>query len=544
LGLIWVLELGIWNLEFEFLGMNIQHTIAKAAGIVGSATLLSRIFGFVRDMIVAQLFGAGAATDAFFVAFRIPNLFRRLVGEGSLTVSFIPVYSEYLGKKPQRECEGLLHASFTVLAFSLILLTLLGIFFSPWIVKAMAYGFAQDPEKFRLTVLLNRVMFPYILFVGLVAWAMGVLNTLKHFTGPALAPVLLNLSIIACALGLYGFLAEPVLSLAIGVLLGGVAQFLFQIPFLRRKGISLRLRFDLSHPGVKRIGALMAPSILGLAVTQLNVIINTFLASYLPEGSVSFLYYADRLLEFPMGIFAIAIATAVLPPLSEQAAQGKLGEVKETLSFALRLTFFAILPAMAALIALRAPVLNVLFQRGAFTAFSTEMTSQALLYYALGLVAFAGVRIIVPVFYSLQDTRTPVKVAFLSLIANAGLGVLLMLPLKHGGLALATSLAAGLNFSLLAVLLRRKLGPLGAGRILRSFGKHLTASLLMGLSAYLITRAGDWKSSGLTWEKLVLLAASLGAGLGVYGTACYLLRSEEVRAAVGLARKKLGKGRK
>ena len=522
--------------------MGIQQKIAKAASIVGGATLLSRIFGFIRDMIVAQLFGAGTATDAFFVAFRIPNLLRRLVGEGSLTISFIPVYSQYLSQKTREESDGLVQASFTVLSFFLILLTVLGILFSPWIVKAMAYGFSQDPEKFRLTVFLTRVMFPYIFFIGLVAWAMGVLNTLKHFTGPALAPVLLNLSIIGCALGLYGLLAEPVLSLAVGVLLGGVAQFLFQIPFLRRKGISLRLRFDLSHPGVKRVGALMAPSILGLAVTQLNVIINTLLASYLPEGSVSFLYYADRLLEFPMGIFAIAIATAVLPPLSEQAAQGKLGEVKETLSFALRLTFLVILPAMSALIALRTPVLNVLFQRGAFTAHSTEMTSQALLYYALGLVAFAGVRIIVPVFYALQDTRTPVKVAFLSLIANAGLGLLLMFPMKHGGLALATSLAAGLNFSILAVLLRKKVGPLGAGRILRSFGKHLTASFLMGLSAYGVSLAGDWESSRLSWEKILLLVVSLGAGLGVYGTFCYLFRSEEVRAALELARRRMGKG--
>jgi len=521
--------------------MSVRRKIAKAAGIVGGATLLSRIFGFIRDMIVAQLFGAGTATDAFFVAFRIPNLLRRLVGEGSLTVSFIPVYSEYLNQKTREESDGLVHASFTVLSFFLILLTVLGILFSPWIVKAMAYGFSQDPEKFRLTVFLTRVMFPYIFFIGLVAWAMGVLNTRKHFTGPALAPVFLNLSIIACALGLYGLLAEPVWALAFGVLLGGVTQFLFQIPFLRRMGIVLKFRFDLSHPGVRRIGTLMAPSVLGLAVTQLNVIINTFLASYLPEGSVSYLYYADRLLEFPMGIFAIAIATAVLPPLSEQAAKGRIEEVKETLSFALRLTFFVILPAMVGLIALRTPILNVLFQRGAFSAFSTEMTSQALLYYALGLAAFAGVRIIAPLFYSLQDTRTPVQVAFAGLAANAGLGVLLMFPLKHGGLALATSLAAGLHFSLLVIFLRRKIGPLGARKIVRSFGKNLAASLLMGVSAYTICLPGAWNTSGFTLEKLALLALALVVGISVYGLASYLLRSEEIKAAVDLVRNKLGK---
>jgi putative peptidoglycan lipid II flippase len=243
-----------------------------------------------------------------------------------------------------------------------------------------------------------------------------------------------------------------------------------------------------------------------------------------------------------MGIFAISIATAVLPPLSEQASKGLIGEVKETLSFALRLTFFVILPAMAGLIALRTPILNTLFQRGAFNAFSTEMTSQALLYYSLGLAAFAGVRIVAPVFYSLQDTRTPVKVAFLSLIANAGLGVLLMSPLRHGGLALATSLAAGLNFGLLAILLRRKIGPLGAGRILRSSGKHLGASLLMGVVAYEICSVGRWEMAGFTWEKLGLLSAGLLVGTLVYAASCYFMGSEEFRAAIGLLRRRLAKG--
>jgi putative peptidoglycan lipid II flippase len=521
--------------------MSRREKIAKAATVVGGATLLSRIFGFLRDMIVAQIFGAGMATDAFFVAFRIPNLLRRLVGEGSLTVSFIPVYSEYLSQRSKEESDEMLYASFSVLTVLLLIVTAAGILFSPWIVKAMAYGFSQEPEKFRLTVLLTRVMFPYIFFIGLVAWAMGVLNSLKHFAAPALAPVLLNISIIACALLLSGLFADPVLSLAFGVLLGGITQFLFQIPFLRRRGISLRFLFNLSHPGVRRVGALMAPSILGLGVTQLNVIVNTFLASYLPEGSVSYLYYADRLLEFPMGVFAIAIATAVLPPLSEETARGDMEAVKETLSFALRLTFFVILPAMVGLIILRQPILNLLFQRGAFSALSTEMTAQALLYYAVGLVAFAGVRIIVPVFYSLQDTRTPVKVAFLSLLANAGLGVLLMVPLKHGGLALATSLAAGVNFAVLGGLLRKKIGPIGARKILRSFGKNLSASILMGTAAYAICFQTRWDTSGITGVKIVLLSGAVAIGVLVYGVSCYLLRSDEIHSAVGLLKKKLGR---
>ncbi|MBP1718551.1 MAG: virulence factor protein [Deltaproteobacteria bacterium] len=518
--------------------MEEQKTIAKAAGIVGGATFLSRIFGFIRDMIVAQFFGAGMATDAFFVAFRIPNLLRRLVGEGALTVSFIPIYTEYITRRPPEEGRDFVRATFSVLAVFLFVLTGLGILLAPWIVKVMAYGFSQDPEKLGLTVFLTRLMFPYIFFIGLVALAMGILNSWKHFFAPALAPVLLNLSIILCALVFYRFLAEPILSLALGVLLGGIAQLAFQLPFLRRKGYVFGFRFEPSHPGVKRIAALMAPSVLGLAVTQLNVLVSTFLASYLPEGSVSYLYYADRLLEFPMGIFAIAVATAVLPVMSEQAARKDWGNLRETLSFALRLVFFVTLPAMIGLIVLRQPILNLLFQRGAFTAHSAEMTAQALLYYSLGLAGFAGVRIIVPAFYSLQDTKTPVKIAFAALLANAILGALLMGPLQHGGLALATSLAAGINFALLVFLLRKKMGKIGLGKIVRSFFKSLGASLLMGAVALIISLQGEWQQSGVTPEKIALLGGAIVAAIAVYGVTSFFLGSEELQLVMAGVRKR------
>ncbi|MDI6755545.1 MAG: murein biosynthesis integral membrane protein MurJ [Thermodesulfobacteriota bacterium] len=514
--------------------------IAKAASVVGGATLLSRIFGFVRDMVVAKLFGAGLATDAFFVAFRIPNLLRRLVGEGALTASFIPVYSEYINQKSKEEGDELVSAVFSVLTVALVILTGLGILFSPWIIKVMAYGFSQDPEKFKLTVLLTRIMFPYIFFIGLVALAMGVLNSWKHFTAPALAPVLLNISIIACALLFHEIMKEPVLSLAFGVLLGGLAQLFFQVPFIRRKKIAVQFIFRLAHPGVRRIGLLMAPSVLGLGVTQLNVLISTFLASYLPEGSVSYLYFADRLLEFPMGIFAIAIATAVLPALSEQTARNDIQGMKETFSFSLRLVFFVTLPAMVGLIVLRVPIINLLFQRGAFSVHSAEMTAQALLYYALGLAAFAGVRIVVPAFYSLKDTKTPVKVAFLALLANAGFGAVLMFPLKHGGLALATSLAAGLNFTLLVILLRKKLGRMGGRKILRSFLQSLGASLAMGVAAYAVCSGGPWQTDGATPEKIILLLGAMLTGTLVYGGVSYALKSEEMYAALEIIKKKIG----
>lgn len=519
--------------------MQEQKTIARAAGIVGGATLLSRIFGFIRDMIVAQFFGAGMATDAFFVAFRIPNLLRRLVGEGALTASFIPVYTEYITQRPPEEGREFVRAAFWLLAVFLLVLTGLGILLAPGIVKVMAYGFSQEPEKMGLTVFLTRLMFPYIFFIGLVALAMGVLNSWKHFFAPALAPVLLNLSIILCVLVFNPFFSEPILALALGVLLGGVAQLVFQWPFLKRKGIDFGFRFEPSHPGVKRVAALMAPSVLGLAVTQLNVMVSTFLASYLPEGSVSYLYYADRLLEFPMGIFAIAVATAILPVMSEQAARKDLGNLRETLSFALRLVFFVTLPAMIGLIVLRQPILNLLFQRGAFTAHSTEMTAQALLYYSLGLAGFAGVRIIVPAFYSLQDTKTPVKIAFATLVANAVLGALLMHPLKHGGLALATSLAAGMNFALLVFLLRKKMGKIGLGKIVRSFFKSLGASVVMGIAALLISLQGEWVQAGATLEKIGLLGGAIAAAIAVYGVTSYFLGSEELQLVLEGVKKRL-----
>jgi putative peptidoglycan lipid II flippase len=381
-------------------------------------------------------------------------------------------------------------------------------------------------------------MFPYIFFVGLVALAMGVLNARKHFWAPAFAPVLLNLSIIFCALVFSSAFSEPVVSLALGVLLGGIAQLIFQGPFLRRQGIVWGFLFKPYHPGVKRIAGLMAPSILGLAVTQLNVLVNTFLASYLPEGSVSYLYYADRLLEFPMGIFAIAIATAVLPVMSEHSAQNDWVKLRETLSFSLRLVFFVTVPAMVGLIVLGQPILNLLFQRGAFTAHSTAMTAQALLYYSLGLAGFAGVRIVVPAFYSLQDTRTPVKIAFAALVVNALLGAILMQPLQHGGLALATSLAAAINFVLLVLFLRKKMGPIGFGKIFRSLLKSLGASLVMGAVAWMISRQGEWGQSGVSPEKIGLLLGAMAMAILVYGGASYLLGSEELHlAAEGMKRK-------
>ena len=303
--------------------MSENHKIAKAATTIGIGTFLSRILGFLRDMVIANFFGAGMAADAFFVAFRIPNLWRRLVGEGSLTISFIPVYTEYLTKRSEEESQEVTHIAFTIAGIILLILTALGILFSPILIRIIAPGFYKIPEKFQLTVTLNQIIFPYLFFMGLFALCMGILNSLRHFFAPAIAPIFLNISIIVSVFLFYNIFEKPVFALALGVLAGGVIQFLFQIPFLLKKGISFRLNFNYKHPAIKRIGSLMIPGLIGTAVYQLNVFIDTIFASFLPSGSVSYLFFADRLMEFPLGIFAIAVGMASLPSLSQLASRGQ-----------------------------------------------------------------------------------------------------------------------------------------------------------------------------------------------------------------------------
>src|SRR5512136_2720746 len=413
--------------------MSENHKITKAATVIGTGTLLSRILGFFRDMVIAQFFGAGMAADAFFVAFRIPSLWRRLVGEGSLTISFIPIYTEYLTQQSEEETRKVTHIAFTIAGVILLILTFLGILFSPILIRIIAPGFVRIPEKFQLTVKLNQIIFPYLFFMGLFALCMGILNSLRHFFAPAIAPIFLNISIILSVLLFYSVFEKPVMTLALGVLAGGIIQFLFQIPFLLKRGVSFRFNFNFRHPAIKRIGSLMIPGLIGTGVYQLNVFIDTIFASFLPRGSVSYLFYADRLMEFPLGIFAIAIGMASLPSLSGLASQGKTEEFKETLSFTFRLVSFISIPAMVGLIALKTPIVNLLFQRGLFDYSATEKTAFALLFYSVGLWAIAGARTIVPAFYSLQDTWTPLKIALICLGANVVFIVILIYPLKHAG---------------------------------------------------------------------------------------------------------------
>jgi len=520
--------------------MTEKKRVTKAAGVVGSATLLSRIFGFIRDVVIAWFFGAGLASDAFFVAFRIPNLLRRLFAEGSLTIAFIPVFTEYLTRNGKAEAFALGRATVRLLSVILALTAILGVICAPLIVGLIAPGFAESPDKQALTVLLTRIMFPYIFFIGLVALAMGILNALGHFAAPALAPVMLNLAIIFAALFIAPQMSEPVVGLAIGVIIGGILQLALQIPFLIRKGFAFWAKSRFWHPGLQRVGRLMLPAVFGAAVYQINILIGTLLASLLPEGSVSYLYYADRLVQFPLGIFAIATATAVLPSLSRQAAAGDLNALGGTFTHAMKLVLFITIPSMVGLIVLREPIVALLFKRGAFDAQTTHLTAIALLYYGIGLWAFAAVRIVVSTFYALQDTKTPVRMAAISIGVNIVMGILLMGPLKHGGLALATSLASMVNLGLLTWALSKRLGPIKWRSLGVSTLKTIISSGIMGCAVWIMARMAIPADEGSTAVLLAGLMGTILAGIVMYGTSALVLKSAELKEVFTIFRKTSG----
>jgi putative peptidoglycan lipid II flippase len=513
--------------------------VVRAAGVVGMATMLSRVFGFIRDMIVAGLFGAGLTTDAFFVAFRIPNLLRRLLAEGSLTVSFVPVFTEYLKTRTREEALELADIAFTALSILLVAVSLVGVLLSPFIVTVMAPGFVKSPAQYDLAVFLTRLMFPYILLISLVALCMGILNSLRHFAAPALSPVVLNIAMILAALTLRDFFREPITALAVGVMAGGVLQLAMQWPFLVRMGVRLKPNFRFRHPGLRRVGLLMLPASFGAAIYQINIFVGTILASLLPAGSVSYLYYADRIVELPLGVFAIAVGTATLPSFSEQVAQGRFEELKRTIAFSLRIILFITIPATVALIALRVPIISVLFQRGEFGIQSTLLTAQALLCYAVGLWAFSVIRIIVAAFYSLQDTKAPMKAAIVALIVNAALSVALMFPLQHGGLALATSIATAVNVGMLWVILQRRIGKLLDREFYHSLGRTFLASLVMWGVILLIGIIYPWNITGPFDARLVYLTLCVAGGAAAFFGAALLLKSPEITTAIGSIRRRL-----
>jgi putative peptidoglycan lipid II flippase len=519
---------------------SVESSVVRALGALSLATLTSRVLGFLRDLVVARAFGAGPVTDAFFVAFRIPNLFRRLLAEGALSTAFVPVFAEFLAVRPREDFNRMVRAVAGGLVLALSVVAGLGALLAPWIVGVMAPGFSRVGGEATLATTLTRLMFPYLIFVGLAALGMGVLHVHRRFFTPALGPAVLNVSMIAAALALAPRLEVPVLALAVGVLVGGAGQFAIQLPEIRRVQVPLLPSVELRHPTVRRVAWLLGPAVFGLAAVQLNVFVNTLLASFLRPGSISFLYYADRVVEFPLGVFGIAIATAALPPMADQAARRDLAGLTDTLNFALRLSCLVAIPASVGLWLLKEPITRLLFERGRFGAEETQATAWALGLYAVGLTAFSAVRVIAQAFYALGDPRTPVRVGIVAVAVNAAFAVLLMGPLSHGGLALAASASATCQLGGLLWRLRRRLGPLGGRRIGASLARVGAATAVMAACCGLLL--WHWPSEPSRWVEAAWLALTIAAGGAAYVAASVLLRAEEATVLLTWARGRGGRG--
>jgi putative peptidoglycan lipid II flippase len=491
-------------------------SLLRALATVSSMTFLSRVLGYVRDFFIARAFGAGFATDAFFVAFRIPNLLRRLFGEGAFSQAFVPILAEYRNRQSAEDTRTLIDTVATTLTVALLAVTALGVAIAPLIVYVSAPGFTAEPEKFELTVALLRITFPYILFISLVALAAGVLNTWNRFSVPAFTPVLLNVSFIAAAAFAAPWFDPPILALAWAVFAGGVLQLAFQVPFLVRIGMLPRWRLNLKHPGLARVLKLMAPALFGVSVAQISLLINTVFASFLVSGSVSWLYYADRLMEFPAGMLGVAVGTILLPSLSRYHAGGATEEYSRLMDWGLRVTLLLALPAAAALAVLAIPLITTLFHYGAFSAQDAWMTRHALVAYSAGLVGMILVKILAPGFYARQNVVTPVKIGVLTLVATQAMNLAFIVPLKHAGLALAIGLGACLNAALLYRYLRKhdifRPQPGWGG-----FAAKIVAAVVAMAFALHFTMGGPEWWLGASWQrKIPALVALVGAGAAVY----------------------------
>lgn len=494
-------------------------SLLRALATVSGMTMLSRILGFVRDFVIARTFGAGVATDAFFVAFKLPNLLRRMFAEGAFSQAFVPILGEYKNRQGDAAAKTLIDKVSGTLGLCVLLLSIVGAIAAPFLVHLSAPGFADDPSKFSLTVSLLRLTFPYILFMSLVALAGGILNTWGRFAIPALTPVLLNLSFIVLALFLAPHLDEPVMALGWAVILGGIGQLALQIPALARIGMLPRPQVAWKDPGVRRILKLMAPALLGVSVTQISLLINTIFASFLDTGSVSWLYYADRLMEFPVGLLGAALGTVLLPTLSRLSASEQHDEYAQTLDWGLRVCLLLALPAALSLALLSAPLVATLFFHGAFTANDVVQTQRALIAYAVGLTGLLLVKVLAPGFYARQNIRTPVKIALASLAVTQLLNLALIFPLRHAGLALAIGLAACFNAALLYRGLRSRQIYLPQPGWRRFFARVALALLVLGLALwYFSGDSTDWLRYAPGERVLRISALVIGGAALYFGT--------------------------
>ncbi|KIU34471.1 MULTISPECIES: murein biosynthesis integral membrane protein MurJ [Atlantibacter] len=430
--------------------------LLKSLAAVSSMTMFSRVLGFARDAIVARVFGAGMATDAFFVAFKLPNLLRRIFAEGAFSQAFVPILAEYKSKQGEEATRLFVSYVSGLLTLALALVTVAGIVGAHWVILVTAPGFVDTADKFALTEQLLRITFPYILLISLASLAGAILNTWNRFSVPAFAPTLLNISMIGFALFAVPYFHPPVLALAWAVTVGGVLQLLYQLPHLKKIGMLVLPRINFRDAGAMRVMKQMGPAIVGVSVSQISLIINTIFASFLVSGSVSWMYYADRLMEFPSGVLGVALGTILLPSLSRSFASGNHQEYNRLMDWGLRLCFLLALPSAVALGILAEPLIAALFQYGKFNAFDAVMTQRALVAYSVGLTGLIVVKVLAPGFYSRQDIKTPVKIAIVTLIMTQVMNLAFIGPLKHAGLSLSIGLAACLNASLLYWQLRKQ----------------------------------------------------------------------------------------
>ncbi|MEE4377561.1 MAG: murein biosynthesis integral membrane protein MurJ [Candidatus Competibacteraceae bacterium] len=493
-----------------------SRALLKSTGIVSAMTFLSRILGFTRDIIFAHFFGAGAGTDAFFVAFRIPNLMRRLFAEGAFSLAFVPVFSQYKTQNSHEELRRLTDDVAGTLSVILLGTTAVGVLAAPVLIWVFAPGFSQDQDKYTLTVEMLRITFPYLLFISLTALAGGMLNSFGRFAIPALTPALLNIVLIGAAVWVAPQLDEPIMALAWGVFFAGLLQLLFQLPFLKRLNLLPRPRWGWKSTGVQRILKLMLPALFGSSVAQINLLFSTFLASFLVTGSVSWLYYSDRLVEFPLGIFGVALGTVILPSLSKKHAAESHESFSRTLDWALRLALLIGVPATVGLVILAGPLLSTLFQYGEFGPHDVRMASQSLMAYSLGLLAFMLVKVLAPGFYARQDTRTPVKIGIIAMVVNMALNIVLFFPLAHAGLALGASLSSYLNALLLLYILRKKGVYTPAPGWIRFLLQLIVANAIMGLALwYDRGELLDWFQADVGY-RVLHLGTLVGGGAAIY----------------------------
>jgi putative peptidoglycan lipid II flippase len=518
-----------------------KKQILKFASIISLVTIVSRVLGYVRDQRISFLLGTTLSADAFVLAYRLPNLVRRLIGEGTVTAAFIPVFTGYMRDNSTEELWGFANKLFWTLALVLAVITVLGVIFSPFVIQT--FSSPQDRESsFAEAISLNRIIFPYIFFVGLVALSMGILNSYHNFALPASTTALLNFSIIFFSISVvWRYFESPAVSLAVGVLVGGVLQLFVLMPQLVRRGMRFDFGISFSHPGIRDLARVLFPRFFGMGIAQINFFVATFFATAprMPRGSLAALYVSDRVMELVLGGYAIAVATAILPMMSHQGAANDYEGLKRTLTFAVRIVAYITIPAAVGLMTLREPIIRVLFQHGQFVAESTRLTARPLLYYAIGLPALACVKLIVPAFYSAGDTKTPVIVALISFCLNIALNFVFLnyffKRFQNGGPALATVLASMFDFFTLFFIFRLRFGALGSVEIFHSIGKISLCSALMGVGCLVANYYAKYTVQSALFTQLVVFIGLIGGATLLYIGLTWIFRCPEIEEVYGIA---------